>query len=91
MPQLILPITTDGLCVDARVNLDANSLASLQASGQPVPSSIQAKGLIDTGTDISVVAASILQQLGVPVHSQRTTQGIGGPLRIRLFQDTIPP
>ena len=89
MSQLTFPITADGLSVDVRVNLDGAVLASLHASGQPVPTSIEAKGLIDTGTDISVVAPSILQQMGVLVHAQRKTQGIGGPIQVRLFQVTL--
>jgi len=89
MPQLTFPISADGLCADVRVNLDSTGLASLHASDQPVPPSIEAKGLIDTGTDISVVAPFILQQLGVQVHSQRKTQGIGGQIQIRLFQVTL--
>ena len=56
MPQLTFPITADGLSVDVRVTLDPASLASLHGGGQPVPSSIPGKGLIDTGTDITAVA-----------------------------------
>jgi hypothetical protein len=89
MAQLTFPITADGLIVDVRVHLDAAGLAALQSSGQAMPAGIEAKGLIDTGTDISVVAPSILQQLGVQPHSQRKTQGIGGPLQVTLFRVTL--
>jgi Retroviral aspartyl protease len=89
MPQLAFPITADGLSVDVRVNLDGAAIAALHSSGQPVPSSIAARGLIDTGTDISVVAPSILQQMSVQVHAQRKTQAIGGPIQVRLFRVTL--
>ena len=64
MPQLTFPITADGLIVDVRVNLDGDSLASLHASGQPCPSSIPGKGLIDTGTDITAVAPRFCSNWG---------------------------
>jgi hypothetical protein len=86
MAQLTFPTAADGLWVDVRINLDRAALQSLQSTGQPMPNSIQAKGLIDTGSDISAVAASILQQLGVPVYGQARTQGIAGPVPVRVFK-----
>jgi predicted aspartyl protease len=85
MPQLTFPITRKGLEVDVRVNLDAASMRSLRAVGGPLPESVQARGLIDTGTDVTAVSPSILQQLGLPVQSHATSQGIGGAVQVRLF------
>jgi hypothetical protein len=85
MPQLTFPITKLGLCVDVKVNHDATTLQGLQAAGQSLPNSIQAKALIDTGADVSAVAPAILRQLAIPVHSHRTTVGIGGSVPVRLF------
>ncbi len=89
MPQLTFPITSVGLCVDVKVNLDGATLGALHSAGRPMPASIQVKGLIDTGSDVSAVAPSILQQLAVPVHSQRTTLGIGGNMLVRLFNAAL--
>jgi len=89
MPQLTFPLAADGWCVDVRINRNNAMLAALQAAGRPLPTSIPAKGLIDTGSDVSAVAPSIIQQLALPVHSQRTTQGIGGSHPIRLFKITL--
>jgi hypothetical protein len=89
MAQLTFPLAADGWCVDVRVNRDSASLQTLLAAGQPLPPSIPAKALIDTGSDISAVASSILQRLAVPAHSHRTTQGIGGGLSVRLFNVTL--
>jgi hypothetical protein len=50
---------------------------------------ITAKGLIDTGSDVSVIAPSIVQQLALSPHSRTTTQGIGGGLSVRLFEVTL--
>ena len=56
MARLTFPITTDGLCVDVRANLDGATIRSLLAAERPVPTSIQAIGLLDTGTDMTAIA-----------------------------------
>lgn len=89
MSQLTFPITLDGRSVDVLVNLDGATLRSLQAFGRPLPASVPARGLIDTGSDVSCVAPALLQQLGIPVHSHGTTQGIGGMIPVRLFNATL--
>jgi hypothetical protein len=81
MPQLTFPIAPDGLRVDVLVNLDATILVPLRASGQPTPSPLGAHGLIDTGSDITVVSMALLQQLGVAVQPPVTTHGVGGPVQ----------
>lgn len=86
MSQLIFPITADGLMVNVRVNVDIAAISSLTAAGQPVPNSIEAKGLIDTGTDVSAVAPSIIRQLGIRPSAQRKTHGIGGNVQVRIFK-----
>jgi hypothetical protein len=78
MPQLTFPITPDGLRVNVLVNLDAAILVPLRSSGQPTPSPLAANGLIDTGSDITVVSTTLLQQLGAAVQPPVTTQGISG-------------
>jgi hypothetical protein len=85
MPQLTLPITPDGLRVDVLVNLDATVLVPLRTSGQPAPSPVAAHGLIDTGSDITVLSMALLQQLGVAVQSPVTTHGITGPVQANTY------
>jgi hypothetical protein len=86
MAQLTFPLAAAGWCVDVRVNLNTAILQTLRTTGRALPNSISARGLIDTGSDVSAVAPSILQRLAVPVHSQRSTQGIGGAISVRLFK-----
>lgn len=64
-------------------------MALKNSTGQPLPDSIEAKGLIDTGADLSAVAPAILQQLGITVHDTRESQGFGGPVQVRLFLVTL--
>lgn len=89
MPHLNFPVAPAGLAVDVRINLDGMTLNGLQAAGLPVPVSIAATGLIDTGSDITAVAPSILQQPAIPIRYHTTTQAIGGPVPVRLFLITL--
>jgi hypothetical protein len=41
--------------------------------------------LIDTGSDITVVAMALLQQLGVAVQPPITTHGVTGPVQANTF------
>jgi hypothetical protein len=77
------------MTVDVRVNLSGPTLSFLHAGGKTLPTSVPGKGLIDTGTDISAVAPSILQLLGVPVQGQTQTHAVGGPTLVRLFKISL--
>jgi hypothetical protein len=88
MPQLTFPLAPAGLVVDARLNVDGATMRATLAAGRISPS-ISTQCLIDTGTDITAVAPSILQQLAIPVHYHTTTQGIGGSIPVRLFLVTL--
>ncbi len=89
MPQLSFPIDADGLVVDVLVNLEAALLLPLRQSGQAC-SPIKVKGLIDTGSTISGISPSIRSQLGIsPVLPPHTTTGIGGVIRVQLYQVSL--
>lgn len=89
MAQLTFPIIGPELWIDVRVNLSAPALANNQATGGPAPSSIPARAQIDTGSTVTVVAASILGRLGIAPTMKATTQGIGGPLSVQLFHISL--
>src|SRR5262249_24960503 len=58
MAQLTFPIVTDELLVDVRINLAAPDLAVLRAANQPAPASVAARAILDTGSNVTGVAAS---------------------------------
>ena len=89
MAQLIFPIVADGLCVDVYVNLDAATLVPRRLSGQSGPQPIRARGLIDTASDITMVAEAIIQQLQAPRIYQTTTTGIGGSVPVNLHSVSL--
>ncbi len=62
----------------------------LLASGQSVPPPLQARGQIDTGSDLTAVAASLLQALGAtPATVTATTTTAGGKVKVRLFEVSL--
>src|SRR5437016_3263494 len=88
MPHLVFPIVPDGLCVDVMVNLDAATLVPLRSRGVG-PTPVQARGLVDTGSDITAVALPILQHLAVPVSQQTITQAVGGRVPVQLYRVSL--
>ena len=89
MPRLTFPIVNGELRVDVLINVDAATLVSASVSGQPAPSPIPWRGLIDTGSDITADSASLLHQLAVPVTGQATTQAIGGGVAVQLYRISL--
>jgi hypothetical protein len=89
MAQLTFPILPDGLVVDVVVNLEAAVLVPLRASGHSCPP-IEAKGLIDTASNVSGISPAIRAQLGVPpVGPPATTTGIGGTVSVQLYRVSL--
>jgi hypothetical protein len=74
------------------IGVNGRTTASLMAAGQFVPPPQLIRALIDTGTDISAVSASVLSQLRLGSVQQHTTQTLAGSVSIQLFEVnlTIP-
>ncbi|MCI0702102.1 MAG: retropepsin-like domain-containing protein [Planctomycetia bacterium] len=89
MAQLTFPIVADELLVDVRINLAAPDLAVLQAASQPAPASVMARAILDTGSNATGVAASIIQQFQLLPAQHSTTQGIGGAPAVDLFRVSL--
>lgn len=88
MAQLTFPIVPAGLAVDVLINLEAAILVPLRAGGGG-PAPVPARGLIDTGSDISAVKLPILQQLGISVLRKARTQTIGGSVQVNLYRASL--
>jgi hypothetical protein len=63
--------------------------AGLLAAGKPPVPPVQAGGLLDTATDHTVVAAGVLQQLGMSPVSTTSTHTAGGTVTVRLFRVSL--
>src|SRR5690242_3557068 len=89
MPQLTFPIASDGLVLDVLVNLEAAVFLPRRASGQPCPP-VEAKGLIDTASNVTGVSAAIVRQLGLPpTGPPTTTTGVGGSATVQLYRASL--
>jgi hypothetical protein len=89
MARATYAVTPDGLAVPVLIGLDGGTTAARHATGQPIPAPIRARGLLDTCSDVTAVAASVLQQLAIlPTHTAKTTTA-AGPVSVRLFQVSL--
>jgi hypothetical protein len=89
MPKVVFPVLADGLLVDVLIGLDGATLVAQLASGQPVTAPVRARGEIDTGSNVTVVSAGILQRLGVPIQYQTTTQTAAGSLSVNVAKVNV--
>jgi hypothetical protein len=76
--------------VPAWIGLSGQETVTLLAAGQSVPPPRPARGQLDTGSDVTAVAASVLQSLGaIPATITATTSTAGGSVRVRLFEVSL--
>jgi hypothetical protein len=66
MPTLRASLQNEGALVDVLLGWSDSRAKQLRASLRPVPHPLQARGLLDTGAEITCVDALLIQQLGLP-------------------------
>lgn len=89
MAQLTFPVTKDGLVVPVLIGLSGQMTAALVAVGRPIAAPIPGRGLLDTGTDVTAVAPSILRQLPIAPATRTSTHTVGGQVPIALFEVSL--
>ncbi len=89
MPHLTLARCPDGWVVPVVVGVNGQTTAALISAGRSVPPPRSILALLDTGTDITGVAAPILSRLGLGPIRQHSTQTVSGPLSIQLFEVSL--
>jgi hypothetical protein len=89
MPLLTLPFGNDGYLVDVLIGLPGTRFAALQAAGTPMPPPLQARGIIDPGSDVTCIAAAMLQQLGLVYKVQKTTRTTAGMHSVNIFEVSL--
>jgi hypothetical protein len=85
MARLIYPSDPNGLLVDVLVGLSGLATSTRIAAGRSITPPLPARGLIDAGTDVTAVNASLLQKLKVSASYQRTTHTISGQVSAQMF------
>src|SRR5262249_9975569 len=63
--------------------------AGLVAAGQPIPPPLQARALVDTGSNVTAVAPWVLHQLAVPAASSTSNHTAGGIVKVKLYQVSV--
>jgi hypothetical protein len=63
MQTLNIPIGPEGPLVDVLIGLAATAVQTLRSQGRPVPSPVTARGLIDTGAEVSCADPQLLAPL----------------------------
>ncbi len=89
MPQLTFPVTPAGLVVPTWIGLSGTATSALVASGQPITPPVQARGLLDTGSDVTVVASSLLKRLAIPIATVTATHTVAGQVKVNLFEISL--
>ena len=89
MAFLTLPVTPDGLVLPVLLGLDSGRMSSLGASGQPVPPPLLVRGLIDTGSNITMVTPGLASRAGLTFLKKRTTQTAVGPATVDLYEASL--
>lgn len=84
MGQLRFSITGDSLAVPVWIGLDQQTTVAQLAAGQPILAALQARGVLDTGSNVTSVASWIVQQLAIPVATISSTHTPGGPVNVNL-------
>ncbi len=89
MPHLTLPRQPEGWVVPVVIGVNGQTTAALVAAGRPVPPPQSIRALLDTGTDITGLAAYVLSRLGLGPIRQHSTQTVSGPLSIQVFEVSL--
>src|SRR5438045_3396076 len=89
MAQLTFAVTRAGLAVPVWVGLSGKTTAPLLAAGRQVAAPVRARGLLDTGSDVTAVAAWVLQRLAVPVATTTSTHTVGGLVPVNLNEVSV--
>src|SRR5579862_8086053 len=86
MAQLTFPIKAAGLEVPVWIGLSGRAMNDLRAAGQSIPFPLQARGLIDTGTNVTSVASWLLHRLAIPIASASSTHTAQGKVGVNLYE-----
>jgi hypothetical protein len=89
MSQLHFPVRPEGLIVPVLVGLGGKETKTLHLAGQAIPPPQSVTGLLDTGSDVTVVSVQVLQALGVTSSTSTTTTTVAGKLPVRIFEVSI--
>lgn len=89
MPHLTLPRGPDGFVVEVLIGLDGATTTSLHAAAQPIPPPLRLRGVLDTGTDKTSVAARVPQHFGLVSLGSAFTHTAAGQQTTAFYQVSL--
>ncbi len=89
MAQLTFPFTKAGLTVPVWIGLSGEVSSAVLAAGQFPLAPVQARGLLDTASDVTAVASWILQQLAISATSVTSTFTAAGQVNVKLYKVSL--
>jgi len=85
MPSVKFKLTTLGMEFPVLIGFDQVAMRAHQTAGTPIPKPFAGSALVDTGSDLTCVSASLLQQIGSVKIASHSTQTISGRQYIDIF------
>lgn len=89
MPHVSLPLSADGLIVEAVFGLNGPDTAMRVQAGQSVPPPIVVRALLDSGTDTTAIASRVVQQLGAAHVIDATSNTASGTVTVNLYRVSL--
>jgi hypothetical protein len=89
MPVFSFSTGPTGLVVPVLLGLNGKDSANLLAQGQPIPAPLHLQGLIDTGSDVTVVAPFVPRHFSLLPLRSTTTQGTTGSAPVDLYEMSL--
>jgi hypothetical protein len=89
MPQLTFQVTAAGLAAPVWIGLDGKTSTALIAAGQAIAPPVQARGLLDTGSDVTAVAPWVLQRLALRPSAKTVTHTASGPTMVNVYEISL--
>jgi hypothetical protein len=89
MPQYTYPMNANEPTLPVVVWLNAVETRAAHAAGRPIPAPDWGTGYLDTGTDVTCVAAAMLQRLGLQSIGQAGSHTARGLIVANLFEVSV--
>ncbi len=89
MNQLSFPFDPDGLNLEVMIGLDGQSTTALHTAGKPITRPVRVPGLLDTGTDVTIVNGWVIRQLGANRAGGAVTHTAAGSTNVNLFKISL--
>jgi hypothetical protein len=87
--KLSFPVSQAGLAVPVWIGQDGPTVEALVDAGQQPLPPVHARGLLDTGTDITLVAPQVLRQLALSPSSTTSTHTAAGQVKVQLYRVSL--